>query len=108
MIAYKCIASGRRFVEVSPKNSTRRCSACGSLSGPTAYAALSVRAWACAACGAAHDRDVNAAINTLLLGLGTSHENRCEAVSGISSTINTEMFTSGDRATCLLEGDDDK
>jgi putative transposase len=83
MLAYKCTASGRQFLEVPSKYSTKTCSACRSLSGPTGYAGLSVRQWVCAACGAAHDRDVNAAINTLYAGVGTTHESRRKAVPGI-------------------------
>jgi transposase len=83
MLSYKCTASGRQFTEVPSKFSTMTCSACGALTGPTGYAGLSVRHWTCAACGAAHDRDVNAAMNTLVAGLGTSHERRREPVPGI-------------------------
>lgn len=74
MLAYKCHAGGREFIEVSPNKSTMTCSACGSQSGPTGYSGLSVRTWECSDCGSEHDRDVNAAINTLLSGLGSSHE----------------------------------
>lgn len=35
---------------------------------------LKVRQWTCAQCGAEHDRDVNAAINTLIAGAGLAHE----------------------------------
>ena len=83
MLAYKCTASGRQFLEVPSKNSTKTCSACGSLSGPTGYAGLSVRQWTCADCGSAHDRDVNAAINTLIAGVGITLEHRRKAVPGI-------------------------
>lgn len=83
MLAYKSRAGGRHFIEVSSRNSTRTCSACGALTGPTGFAGLKVRQWACV-CGATHDRDVNAAVNTLLAGLGTSHESRREAASGVS------------------------
>ena len=62
LLAYKCTASGRRFLEVPSRFSTKTCSACGSLSGPTGYAGLQVRQWTCADCGSAHDRDVNAAM----------------------------------------------
>jgi len=41
------------------------CSACGVKDGPKP---LSVRTWACAACGTVHDRDVNAARNILAAG----------------------------------------
>src|SRR5262249_12637557 len=83
MLAYKCTASGRQFLEVPSKNSTKTCSACGSLSGPAGYAGLSVRRWVCAACGADHDRDVNAAINTLHAGVGMPLENHGDVVPGI-------------------------
>lgn len=74
MIAYKSSACGRQFKEVDSRNSTKTCSCCGSLSGPTGLAGLSVRDWTCSACGSHHDRDINAAINTLMTGLGTSPE----------------------------------
>jgi transposase len=74
MLAYKCRAGGRHYVEVEAKNSTRTCSLCGSLSGPTGWAGLSVRQWVCTECGTPHDRDVNAAVNTLIAGAGTVHE----------------------------------
>lgn len=79
MLAYKCLNGGRTYIEVNPKNSTRACSSCGALSGPTGFAGLSVRAWVCSGCGAAHDRDVNAAINTLRSGVGATHEIRLAA-----------------------------
>jgi transposase len=83
MLAYKCTASGREFLEVPSKYSTKTCSACGSLSGPTGYAGLSVRQWTCSACGADHDRDVNAAINTLHAGVGATLDRGRKAAPGI-------------------------
>lgn len=88
MLAYKSRAGGRQFIEVDSRNSTRTCSVCGARSGPTGYAGLKVRQWACA-CGAIHDRDVNAAVNTLRAGLGMSLERRREAASGIATCGNT-------------------
>ena len=41
------------------------CSACGASGGRKP---LNVRQWTCTACGAAHDRDINAAVNILALG----------------------------------------
>jgi putative transposase len=49
-----------RFVPTS-----QTCSACGTTDGPKP---LSVRTWTCAACGAVHDRDINAARNILAAG----------------------------------------
>ena len=74
MISYKCIASGRKFVEVGSKFSTRTCSHCLAKTGPTGKAGLSVRQWECIECRTLHDRDVNAAIITLIVGLGMSLE----------------------------------
>ncbi len=84
MLAYKCRSGGARFIEVDSRRSTRTCSACGSLSGPAGYSGLKVRHWVCVECGVEHDRDVNAAVNTLNAGLGTSHERGREAASGIA------------------------
>ena len=58
------------LIKVSNRNSTKTCSSCGSLSGPSGLNGLAVRQWKCSGCGATHDRDINAAINTLLLGKG--------------------------------------
>lgn len=85
MLSYKSRAGGGRYLEVDPRNSTVTCSACGALSGPHGLAGLKVRVWDCSACGAHHDRDVNAAVNTLKLGLGMSHESGREAAPGIAS-----------------------
>jgi putative transposase len=73
MLSYKCRAGGSKYVEVDSKNSTRTCSACGALTGPRGRAGLKVRHWVCA-CGAQHDRDINAARNTLFAALGMSVE----------------------------------
>lgn len=73
MIAYKSLAGGTKYIEVASKNSTRTCSACGSLSGPTGWTRLSVKHWVCS-CGTEHDRDVNAAVNTLIAGAGMALE----------------------------------
>lgn len=67
-IERKCRTGGVQFIAVPSRNSTRVCSACGSLSGPTGLAGLSVRHWVCFDCGVEHDRDCNAAVNTLVLG----------------------------------------
>lgn len=74
MLAYKSRAGGRQYVEVDPKRSTMTCSTCGALSGPTGLAGLSVRQWVCGGCGASHDRDVNAACNTLNAAVGATVE----------------------------------
>ncbi len=86
-LTYKSRAGGREYVEVSPRNSTRACSACRALTGPTGWRGLKVRQWTCGACGAQHDRDVNAAVNTLIAGRGARHEHRRKAASGIAAHV---------------------
>jgi putative transposase len=73
MLFYKSSSCGRKYVEVDSRNSTKTCSVCGALNGPTGWNGLVVRHWVCA-CGAQHDRDINAAINTLYAGAGVAHE----------------------------------
>jgi putative transposase len=64
LLEAKAAQYGRRVVKVGrwvPTSQT--CSACGHWDGPKS---LSVRVWACLACGTVHDRDVNAARNILV------------------------------------------
>jgi IS605 OrfB family transposase len=75
MLAYKCRIGGRELIPVASFGTTMICSTCGSVSGPRGLSGLAVRQWDCA-CGAHHDRDINAAKNVLFVGLGTSHERR--------------------------------
>ncbi len=69
MLQYKGEHAGRSVAVVSERNTTRACSFCGTLSGPTGKDMLSVRHWECPKCGAGHDRDENAARNILFAGL---------------------------------------
>ena len=64
-LQYKGQWAGRRVEVVDEAYTTRACSTCGALTGPTGWTGLAVRAWTCRDCGAAHDRDVNAAKNIL-------------------------------------------
>jgi putative transposase len=65
MLQYKGEHAGRSVQIVHERFTTRACSSCGCLTGPSGPRALVVRRWCCAACGAVHDRDVNAARNIL-------------------------------------------
>lgn len=59
----KASRAGRTLVKVDRYfPSTRLCSGCGALTGPSGLNGLKVREWACE-CGAVHDRDTNAEIN---------------------------------------------
>jgi putative transposase len=66
-LEYKADWYGRTVIAVDRfYPSSKTCSACGVI---TAKMPLNVRDWECAACGAHHDRDVNAARNVLAEGL---------------------------------------
>lgn len=74
MLSYKSSRTGDTiYVEPESKHSTMRCSDCGALTGPTGLSGLAVRHWVCP-CGSEHDRDINAAINTLIAGAGIALE----------------------------------
>jgi len=62
---YKAESAGRVCVLVDPRNTTRTCSRCGSI----IEIPLSERTFNCPRCGLTLDRDHNAAINILRLGL---------------------------------------
>jgi putative transposase len=69
MLAYKCRWYGRDLVVLDRWfPSSRTCSVCGAV---RAELPLSIREWQCR-CGAAHDRDVNAARNILAAGLAVT------------------------------------
>jgi putative transposase len=74
MLEYKSLIGGSELVFPENRNSTRTCSTCGALSGPTGLVGLKVREWDCGACGTHHDRDINAARNALISGVGWTHE----------------------------------
>ena len=66
LLEYKAERYGREVWVISRWEPTsQRCSACGHQDGKKP---LSVRTWTCAACGSAHDRDINAAKNILAAG----------------------------------------
>jgi len=64
-ITYKAENAGRVVVLVDPRNTSKRCSGCGTL----VEKSLSDRVHNCHVCGLVMDRDHNAAINILGLGL---------------------------------------
>ena len=68
MLTYKAEWNDKKVVKIGrffPSSQT--CSVCGYVNGQTKD--LSVRDWECPACHARHDRDINAAINILRVGL---------------------------------------
>lgn len=70
-IQYKAACADRECVLVDPCNTSKRCSRCGTL----VEKSLSVRVHKCPVCNLEIDRDENAAINILALGLQCLGEN---------------------------------
>jgi putative transposase len=62
---YKAAWAGRSVIQVDPRNTSQRCSRCRAITKKC----LSERIHSCSQCGLAIDRDLNAAINILALGL---------------------------------------
>jgi putative transposase len=78
LIGEKAGQYGRTFHRVGRFTPTSQtCSACGANDGPKP---LHVRTWRCGACGAVHDRDVNAARNVLAAG-------RAERLNACGGTV---------------------
>ena len=66
----KALARSVVFLELDEAYTTPTCSCCGVIprSSPKGRTGLGIREWTCDACGAIHDRDINAARNILALG----------------------------------------
>jgi len=71
MLSYKAIMHGGSVIEVSERYSTQICSCCecNPVSSPKGRVDLDKRRWVCDDCGTEHDRDRNAALNILRVGL---------------------------------------
>jgi putative transposase len=86
LIGEKAEQHGRGFHRIGrfvPTSQT--CSACGTKDGPKP---LSIRTWTCAACGAVHDRDVNAARNILAAG-------RADRLNACGGTVRPPSAVAG-------------
>jgi putative transposase len=75
LLEEKAAQHGRRVVKIGRWEPTSQiCSACRHRDGPKP---LSIRAWACQACGVVHDRDANAARNILVAAGLAETQNAC-------------------------------
>jgi len=74
-IFYKSDVHGRKYVLVDSKYTTMTYSICGAKTNPTGLDELAVRNWKCSACGAQHNRDINAVKVILNFGLGYNLNN---------------------------------
>jgi putative transposase len=87
-LQYKGQQALRCVQVVSERDTTRTCSSCGSLTGPSGLAMLVVRTWCCAECGDTHDRDVNAAKN--IRSAGRMHSSVCGNESSSSAAPTSQ------------------
>ena len=71
MLSYKAIKLGGVMRIVPERMTSQTCSCCGALpdTRPKGIAGLGMRHWDCSECGAVHNRDHNAALNILRVGL---------------------------------------
>ena len=98
-LQYKGECAGRTVQVVNERNTSRSCSSCGALSGPSGLRQLAVRRWECAHCGEWHDRDVNAARNILRAG------SRCG--TSVSGNESSPAERPPSQTSCLREAGSD-
>jgi IS605 OrfB family transposase len=67
MLSYTAQSAGRKLIAVDPRNTSQRCSSCGSV---VKKKKLSDRGHDCPYCGFSSERDYNAAMNILFAGMG--------------------------------------
>ncbi len=76
-VSYKAENAGRKMIQVNPRNTSQSCSGCGELVKKD----LSVRIHHCSGCSLTLDRDENAALNIVRLGLESVGNQSVEATS---------------------------
>lgn len=89
MLAYKAVEAGGQLMDVIPNGTSQNCFWCGKRVPKD----LSVRTHQCPHCGFTADRDYNAALNILLLGLARAGWEPSEAWSRISAAVRRETST---------------
>lgn len=72
---YKAASAGRTYVQIDPRGTSQRCSQCSAVVKKD----LSVRVHQCPSCGLEIDRDHNAALNILAVGLHSIGSQSVEA-----------------------------
>lgn len=70
-LSYKAVEAGRKLVKVNPAYTSQDCSSCGQRQ----LMPLSQREYSCPCCGLKTDRDLNASLNILRLGMQSLGEN---------------------------------
>lgn len=94
MLRYKAARRQAVYVEADERYSSQTCSCCGSIpaSSPKGLSALGIRRWECSDCGAAHDRDRNAAQNILRAGLERQAPAEGTSDSSVGADVTSEAI----------------
>lgn len=87
MLAYKAERAGAHFVKVDPRMTSQGCSGCGAI----VKKGLAQRVHSCPDCGLTLDRDHNAAINILRLGVLAQGIGNAAHVSGERRSGNLKL-----------------
>ena len=94
MLEYKTLWKGKHLVKI-PKYfpSSKKCSKCGFINTKLT---LSERAWTCPECGAAHDRDINAAVNIREEGIRLFKDKSTVGTTETDSILSDGVYAQGD------------
>lgn len=91
-LEYKAITSGSKLVKVNPRNTSKTCSSCGTITEMP----LSKREFLCPKCGFACHRDLNASINILKVGTDYAKLNACgDSASTTEQSVASGIIESG-------------
>ena len=93
MLEYKAKWYGRTFIAVSANYTSQDCSQCGKRNSELT---LKDREWICSSCNTIHDRDLNAALNIKIKGVGGTLT-ACEVYANVGS-VAQEALRSGNCA----------
>ena len=74
MLSYKAVDCGGQLIKVNPRNTSKTCSECGAIKEMP----LSNRTFNCSNCSLVCNRDLNASINILKVGMDYAELNACE------------------------------
>ncbi len=78
LLSYKCEWYGKELVKIGRyEPSSKTCSVCGSVHQGLV---LSDRVWTCTACNTQHDRDINAAVNILAMGINVALRTQSDCI----------------------------
>jgi putative transposase len=105
LLAYKAERAGRRVVRVKPANTSKRCAKCGHV---VEDLRLNDRRFVCPKCGWEVDRDYNASLNILDVGLGRSRtpveREPLPLVISYRNVIEGQVLSMKREAPCVSKG----